>query len=189
MLEGPTQVDVRQLREPMDVREDTEVRGPEQEADPDEGVEERLDDQRRAERRVRAAFDTALEKKELEHVSAARRSDRVEAHTSEVRAEDTPPAHARAGVRGGHDVPPGTRSREQSQRLEDERDAERAEIDGREVTKEEPGVVEEDVHESLRNGRRARGRGPRRPRVPPLRARPRAARAREGRLRTRARAS
>ena len=68
----------------------------------DDRVEERLDDQRRAERRVGRVLDAVLDEVELEHVAAAGGDDRVDADAGEVGAEDASAAGSPArGTRRG----------------------------------------------------------------------------------------
>ena len=110
---------------------------------------------------------------------STRRLTRNSFSTSPLRAgvialRPTPPRYAPStlrqrtrvsGICGGDDVPPRARPHDEPQRLESERDPERAEVDRREV-------VEEDAER--RGGRRARDQAQKRP--------PRVARARGGDL-------
>ena len=70
-------------------------------------VDRGRDQQRRNERRVGRPFDPALDQRNRDDVTAAKRRDRVHPYPRRVGAEHAPPANRTLRIGGGEDVPPG----------------------------------------------------------------------------------
>jgi hypothetical protein len=134
------------VREHVEAGEDADHERPREDRARDQGVEQRLDDQRRAERRVGGAVDAVLDEVELEQVAAAGRDDRVDAHSGEVGAEYRSPRNLELGVGRPEDVPPRRGPRGEPEEVEAERDRERQPVDVRQVVEELPGCVDDLAH-------------------------------------------
>ena len=109
-------------------------------------VEQRLDDQRRAERGVGRAPDAVVDEIELEDVSRPGGDDRVHADAGEVGAPDRPAGNGQVGIGGADDVPPRRHAGQQPEQVEPERDRERQPVDVREVVEERPRGVDDLPH-------------------------------------------
>src|SRR4029078_2728386 len=89
----------------VEVGQDSELQRPHEEGGRRDEVEERVDGERRDERRIGGPFDPMLDQVELEDVAAAGREDGVDGSPGCVRSEDAPPPHVRLRMRRREDVP------------------------------------------------------------------------------------
>ena len=162
-------VDGRDARVDLMGRQHTDRERPDQQAARDEEVEDRLDDERRGERRVGRSLDAGLDEVDLDDVAAARRQDRVDADARDVGAERAAVLEPARGVRGAHDVLPGARPEEQLDHVAGEREPEGRPLDVRQVVEEDRNSVKKaptDLYGRQRTGRlgfevlgRAKGKG------------------------------
>ena len=106
-------------------------------------VEERLDHERRAERRVGRPGQPVLRDVELHDVAAARGRDRVHGHAAPVREEHRPERDPELRVRGADDVLPPAHARGQAEEVEQDREQERPELHRGEVPGERLERVDE----------------------------------------------
>jgi hypothetical protein len=139
--EGP--VERRERREIGDAGEEAELDGPEEEPGRDDEVEERLDDERRAERRVGGLLDPVLRQVQLDRVAPARGDERVDPDAGEVGAEDRPVRDACSRIRSTEDVLPAAHPQEEARDLEDDGEAERGPADRGESLEERLRRIEE----------------------------------------------
>jgi hypothetical protein len=123
VLERVAPVHLGQVREHAETGEDADRQRPGEDPGGDDEVEERLDDQRRGERRVGRPLDAVVDEVELEDVAAARRDDRIDADACEVGAEHRAARDEDVGVGGADDVPPGGDTDDQAGELEAEGDS------------------------------------------------------------------
>jgi hypothetical protein len=146
VLEQVEPVDRRQVREHVAARQHTGGQRPHEQHRRHRHVEDRLDEKRRGERRVRRALDAPFHQEQLQHVAAACRHDRVDTDAREVGAEDRPPAHLHVRVRAADDVPPRARARDDLHRMAEQRERERLVRDRADVVAERVERVENRVH-------------------------------------------
>jgi hypothetical protein len=83
---------------------------------------------------------------QLEDITGPGGDDRVDADAGQVRAGDRSPGDDEVGVRGLDDVPPRRHSREESKRVEAERDRERYPVDIGQVVEERLSRVDDLSH-------------------------------------------
>ena len=94
MVDRPAPVQRRQAGEDVERRKDSGEQRPDEHDGGDDGVEQRLDDQRRRQGRVRRPGQLRFDEHELHHVSRAGRRDGVDAGAGEVRAGHAIERHA-----------------------------------------------------------------------------------------------
>ena len=107
-----------------------------EDADAQDDVDERLDEQRCQDRRRGRALQAHAREEDLDQVAAARRRDRVDADSRQVGAGAGAVAVADARVGGAQDRVPGASAQQQVDRVQQQPDRERPELDLRQVVQE-----------------------------------------------------
>src|SRR5262249_32755611 len=111
----------------------------------DHRVEDRLDEERRRDRRIPRALDAVLREVDLYDVAAADRDDAVDSDAGDVGAEDPAEPEALVWIGGAERVEPAPRTAADVAEVEAERKHERAPLDVGEAAEERPGGVPERV--------------------------------------------
>jgi hypothetical protein len=103
-------IEIRQLAARPRHRQEALGKGPYDETAAARGLEQRLGHKRGRQGRIARTFDAPVDHRELDHVAAARRHDRVDPRPREVGARDVGGAQrSRVGEGGAEDREPGAR--------------------------------------------------------------------------------
>ena len=150
MAQEELPVDRRDPRVELARRQHADRERPDDQRAGGEEVEQRLDEQRRRERRVRRIAQPVLDEVHLHDVAAARRDDRVDADAREVGAERGPVLQPLLRIGGAHDRAPGARAEEQLDDVTGDCEPEELPLHRREVVEEDADRVEEVAHRRAR---------------------------------------